>query len=147
MVFVVEVIATDEFEAWYLGLDEADQGTRQVALAQRTPEPRTPARQQHMKSWNDIKRKGKISPERGAEIEKKVDDEIAQMNLAQLRKAANLTQAQMAAKLKAVQSRLSQIEKLGADHKLSTLRTYVHALGGEMKVRATIKGKTVELLV
>ena len=104
-------------------------------------------RRLQMKNWNDIKTKGKISPERGAEIEKKVDDEIAKMNLAQLRKAAHLTQAQMATKLKAVQSRLSQIEKTGTDHKLSTLRTYVHALCGEMKISAKIKGKTVELVI
>jgi transcriptional regulator with XRE-family HTH domain len=100
-----------------------------------------------MKAWKDIKTKGKITPARGAEIEAKVDREIAAMNLAQLRKAANLTQVQMAAKLKAVQSRRSQIEKPGADHRLSTLRAYVKALGGEVTVRATIKGKSVELAV
>jgi DNA-binding XRE family transcriptional regulator len=100
-----------------------------------------------MKKWSEIKHKGSVTPEMGAKIAKEVRAEIEAMNLAQLRKAAKLTQAQMATKLKTAQARMSKIEKVGGDPKLSTLRSYVHALGGEFKVSAVIKGKTVDLVI
>jgi DNA-binding XRE family transcriptional regulator len=96
--------------------------------------------------WTDVK-KAMFSPERIAKMEREAAAEVLEMNLGQLRAATGLTQVDMAAKLEAVQSQLSKIEKEGSDHKLSTLRRYVHALGGELKVQAVVGGKTVDLVL
>lgn len=96
--------------------------------------------------WSDVK-KATFSPERIAKMEREAAAEVLEMNLGQLRAATGLTQVDMAAKLEAVQSQLSKFEKEGSDHKLSTLRRYVQALGGELKVQAIVGGKTVDLVL
>ena len=58
---------------------------------------------------------------------------------------AGVTQGELARRLDASQSQLSQVESR-EDHKLSTLRRYVEALGGEIRVQAILKGKTVDLV-
>lgn len=83
--------------------------------------------------------------ERVRELEKP-DEEIIEtaMDLAGLREAMGVTQVQLAKALGITQSEVSGIEKR-EDHKLSTLRRYVEALGGKLEIVAVINGNRVRL--
>ena len=75
-----------------------------------------------------------LPPERQAAISARADELIAEEHTLQaLRKALGLTQAEMAARLNIGQENISRMETR-ADMKLSTLRGYVEALGGELTV-------------
>lgn len=87
-----------------------------------------------------------FTPDEIKEIHDGADSDVLEMNLRQLRDMVGMTQVEMAGILEAVQSRLSQIEK-GGDYKLSTLRKYVNALGGELRIQAIVGGKTVDLVL
>ena len=56
------------------------------------------------------------------------------------------TQAEIAEALGSSQSRVSDLERQG-DHRLSTLRRYVEALGGELSLVARFGKRTVRLTV
>lgn len=57
------------------------------------------------------------------------------LTLAELRKAREMTQKQLAEALETTQPGVSQIERR-TDLYLSTLRSYVEALGGALEIRA-----------
>lgn len=66
--------------------------------------------------------------------------------LSDLRKAAELTQTDVAAKLDVSQNRVSQIELADLEAmQLSTIRSYVEALGGQLVLGAVIKNKIVAI--
>jgi DNA-binding XRE family transcriptional regulator len=65
----------------------------------------------------------------------RVRDELRRMALDELRSAKRLTQADMAEMLDVPQSSISRIEQR-ADMYLSTLRNYVHAMGGVLQIQA-----------
>lgn len=76
---------------------------------------------------------------RGAEL---IAEELA---LRDLRQAERMTQAQVAERLGGRQVYVSRLERR-ADMKLSTLRAYVEALGGELQLMVTFpEGRTVRL--
>lgn len=56
----------------------------------------------------------------------------------------SLTQQQMAEAIGVAQSQLSRMERR-QDHVLSTLRTYVEALGGELEIVAVMGDTRVKL--
>jgi DNA-directed RNA polymerase specialized sigma subunit len=59
--------------------------------------------------------------------------------LRELRKSAELTQAEVAEIMQVGQNRVSQIERGGAEHsRLDTLRRYAEALGGELRVEIAV---------
>src|SRR6185437_13037337 len=62
-------------------------------------------------------------------------DEGYRKTLAQLRNARRLTQAQLGSVLGVSQAQVSRVENQ-ADLYLSTLRSYVQAMGGELELRA-----------
>lgn len=95
--------------------------------------------------WSDVKRR-LFSPEQLANLEAATAQDAMAITLKQLREAIGITQAELARAIESVQPAVARTEA-GGDYKLSTLRTYVKALGGEIKVQAVIKGKTVELAV
>jgi len=96
-----------------------------------------------MKSWKDIREK-KFSPEALKAIDQEVETELLDMDLRALREAAGLTQEELAAKVDITQSQLSKLERR-EDHRISTLRRYVKALGGELEVVAVVAGKRIKL--
>lgn len=98
-----------------------------------------------MHKWSDVKRRT-FSPEKLQKLEAATAQDVLEYNLRELREASGLTQVEMAERLESVQSSVARMEA-GADSKLSTIRKYVTALGGEVKIQAVIKGKTVELVV
>jgi DNA-binding XRE family transcriptional regulator len=62
------------------------------------------------------------------------------LTLKELRKAQDLTQVQLAQRLGIRQSTLAQMEKRN-DLMLSTLRSYVQAMGGELQLLVSFPGK------
>ena len=85
------------------------------------------------KSVNTLK--AKLSPERKARIEKRVQQAMAEMPLAELRQARHVTQQQLAEALKIKQASVSKMESQ-TDMYISTMRKYIQAMGGELEIVA-----------
>jgi transcriptional regulator len=93
--------------------------------------------------WKDIRTKGK-SPARVAAIDEAVKHELRVMDLREIRELAGKTQTDVAEELEASQAEVSRLERRD-DFKLSTLKRYVEALGGEVEVYAAFGDKRVRL--
>ena len=79
----------------------------------------------------------KIPLERQKKIEERASELIAEeMTLQDLRKARSLTQERMAELLSIRQDSVSRLEKR-TDLLLSTLRSYIKAMGGELQLTVT----------
>ncbi|HTB19102.1 MAG TPA: XRE family transcriptional regulator [Bryobacteraceae bacterium] len=76
-----------------------------------------------------------MDPGARADNRQRVRDELQRMALDELRSAKQLTQADMAEMLDVPQSSISRIERR-ADMYLSTLRNYIHAMGGVLQIQA-----------
>lgn len=85
------------------------------------------------KKWTDIRHK--LPAERRARIALDVEREVAEMPLRELRRARELSQARLAETLEMTQSEVSKIERR-TDLYLSTLRSYIEAMGGELEIIA-----------
>ncbi|HEY9720428.1 MAG TPA: XRE family transcriptional regulator [Oscillatoriaceae cyanobacterium] len=87
-----------------------------------------------MKPWKQI-RDEIFTPKEQAMHDAEAKRIIAELPLAQLRKAREVTQKQIAAFMSVGQPQITRIEKQ-ADMYVSTLRHYIEAMGGELEVRA-----------
>jgi transcriptional regulator with XRE-family HTH domain len=76
-----------------------------------------------------------MSPERQARAAERTRAMLAEMPLAELRHAREMTQARLAELLETSQPEVSKIEKR-TDMYLSTLRSYIEALGGTLEIVA-----------
>lgn len=94
--------------------------------------------------WHDIM-KERYSRKQIAEFRAAAARELLEMNLRALREMAGKTQAQLAKSTKISQAELSKVERR-QDHLISTLRRYVRALGGELRVVAEFGDKTIRLV-
>jgi DNA-binding XRE family transcriptional regulator len=83
--------------------------------------------------WSTIK--GRMSPAARARVDARVKETLASIPLAEIRKAIGLTQEELARKLDQGQGSVSKIEN-AAEMYLTTLRKYVEALGGELRLTA-----------
>lgn len=83
--------------------------------------------------WREVRKT--LSPEREARVAQKVKEELKRMPLYELREARHLTQAVLAKTLGVNQAAISKIEKR-TDTYISTLRSYVEAMGGSLEIRA-----------
>src|SRR5664279_1012104 len=72
-----------------------------------------------------------MSPERRARIDQLAEEMRTEMNLREVRRLRKLTQARLSKKLKIGQEGVSRIEKR-TDLYLSTLRSYIEGVGGEL---------------
>lgn len=77
----------------------------------------------------------RLSPETLARIDLEVAETVRALRLADLRKAMELTQKDMAAALNVGQPTISKIER-DADMMVSTLDRYIQAMGGRLRVIA-----------
>ena len=77
-----------------------------------------------------------IPPERRARTEELIQNTITEMALNELRKASQFTQADLAATLGVDQGSISKMEQR-TDMYISTLRSYVEAMGGSLRVTAS----------
>ena len=86
----------------------------------------------------------KMSPESRARVAARVKEEMAKMPLYQLRNAREMTQTRLAEILNVDQGSISKLEKR-TDMYISTLRSYVEAMGGTLEVRAVFPDGEVKI--
>jgi transcriptional regulator with XRE-family HTH domain len=96
-----------------------------------------------VKAWSDI-RAQRFTAEELRKIDQEVESELLEMDLRELREAMGLTQGELAQRIEITQSQLSKLERRD-DHRISTLRRYVEALGGSLEICAIVNGKRVKL--
>ena len=94
------------------------------------------------KNWKDIRKT--LAPERETRIKARVDEAMARLSLHQLREARNLTQTSLAEVLHIPQGGISRLERR-ADMYVSTLRNYIRAMGGDLKITAVFPNGAVEI--
>jgi transcriptional regulator with XRE-family HTH domain len=94
------------------------------------------------RNWKDIRKN--LGPEREGRIKARVRDEIAHLSLNQLREARSLTQISLAELLGIPQGGVSRLERR-TDMYVSTLRNYIRAMGGELKITAVFPNGAVEI--
>lgn len=73
-------------------------------------------------------------PEVVAAAQAMADEMLLNIHLAELRDKVKKTQAEMAQKLGVKQPTVAEMEKKGRDIKLSSLKRYVEAAGGKVKL-------------
>ncbi len=86
----------------------------------------------------------KMSPERRARVAARVKAELALMPLRQIRNAREMTQTRLAELLEMDQGNISKLEQR-TDMYLSTLRSYVEAMGGSLEIRAVFPDGDVKI--
>jgi transcriptional regulator with XRE-family HTH domain len=77
----------------------------------------------------------KMDPASRAGNQQRVREELQRLALEELRQARQLTQADLAEMLEVPQSSISRIERR-TDMYLSTLRNYIHSMGGTLQIQA-----------
>ena len=90
--------------------------------------------------WSDVRRK------HAPEVEERIRRKVAAkgMTLNQLREARQLTQVRLAGVLKINQGAVSMMEKR-TDMYVSTLRNYIEAMGGELKITAEFPEGAIQI--
>ena len=92
--------------------------------------------------WREVRRTH--PPEVEDLIRQRVKDAAGVMTLYQLREARKLTQVSLAKVLEVNQGAVSRMEKR-TDMYLSTLRSYIQAMGGQLQVKAIFPEGEVEI--
>lgn len=93
-------------------------------------------------NWRDIRKT--LSPEAEVRIRQSVEEVAIVMKLYQLREARHLTQVHLAAVLEVNQGAVSRLEKR-RDMYVSTLRSYIQAMGGRLQIKAVFPEGEVEI--
>ncbi len=86
-----------------------------------------------------------MPPESLARAKVRAKEMMAEMLLAQVRKAVGLTQEELAASLGIRQPTLSRLESQN-DMQISTLRCLIQALGGQLEIIAHMPGGDIRLI-
>lgn len=94
------------------------------------------------RKWSEIR--GPLSPEQRARVDTIKQQMLEQLELHQLREMADVSQVEMARRMKTAQGAISRLERR-QDVKLSTLREYVRAIGGKLEIRAVFKDRDIVL--
>ncbi|MFP2895668.1 MULTISPECIES: helix-turn-helix domain-containing protein [Corallococcus] len=94
-------------------------------------------------SWKRM-RQEKFTPRQLKAQDARVEQELLEMSLREVREFAGLTQTQLAERMGISQGQLSQTEAR-EDHRLSTLRRAVEAMGGEIEISAVFGNKRIIL--
>jgi len=87
------------------------------------------------RNYSELSRRVNSDPARRARVEAYKAELLTSVTLAELRKARELTQVALANALDTTQSGVSRIEHQ-TDLYLSTLRSYIEAMGGSLEVSA-----------
>jgi predicted transcriptional regulator len=95
------------------------------------------------KTWKSV-RDARLSSDAVKRATKRAEREAAALTLRELRLDLELTQQQVADAADMTQSELSRLEKRG-DHRVSTLRRYVEALGGKLEITVVVGKRRVPL--
>lgn len=86
-----------------------------------------------------------MTPKSIARSRKKGIDEIAAMELSQLRDTLKVTQVDLAERMKISQAAISKLEKRNRNIHVDQLRSIVSAMGGNLIIIADFKDRKVEL--
>jgi len=92
--------------------------------------------------WSDIR--GTFSDEQESEIQERFENEVRKLSLNQVREARSLTQVSLASALQVNQGTVSKLERR-TDMYVSTLRSYIEAMGGQLQIRAVFPDGEVEI--
>ena len=95
-----------------------------------------------MKTWDEVTAQRRAKPGYAARVAKQRPRrcEVGEYQLAELRNLVEFTQQELALRMGTDQPRVSRVES-ETDMKLSTLKAYVEALGGEIRVYAEMPGQ------
>jgi predicted transcriptional regulator len=95
------------------------------------------------RTWKSVKSE-RLTPVAARRVRARAEQEIRALTLKELRSGLAVTQVELAATAEMTQSELSRLESR-ADHRVSSLKRYVEALGGELEITAIIGGQRVKL--
>jgi predicted transcriptional regulator len=95
------------------------------------------------RTWKSVKA-DRLEPQAATRVAKRARDELLELTLKELRKDLDVTQTELAEAADMTQSELSRLESR-ADHRVSSLRRYVEALGGEIEITAIIGTRRIKL--
>ncbi len=87
------------------------------------------------KSWRDIKNQT-MTRQQQSRAHRLAMQDVREFELRELREALHVTQVMLAKKLKTTQAAISRLEKWPQMH-VSTMRSYIEALGGQVHTFAT----------
>lgn len=87
-----------------------------------------------MKRFDDLP--DKLTPQARRRIDARARKAVKEMGLDELRRARRMSQDELARTMETTQAHVSRLERR-ADLYLSTLRRYIRALGGELRIVAT----------
>lgn len=73
-------------------------------------------------------------PELVAAAQAKADDMLLELRLSELRQQVDMPQAQLAAAMGVKQPTIAGLERAGQDLRLSSLKRYVEAIGGRVRL-------------
>lgn len=91
--------------------------------------------------FSELQDKLRADPERAARIDALAAAIENALDLAEMRRRQGMTQKQLAAAMNVSQANISRIEH-GVDAQLSTIRSYVQALGGTLELRAVFPDRS-----
>jgi DNA-binding XRE family transcriptional regulator len=91
--------------------------------------------------FSELGDKLRADPERAARIDALAAAIENALDLAEMRRRRGMTQKQLAEAMNVSQANISRIEH-GIDAQLSTIRTYVQALGGKLEIRAVFPDRS-----
>ena len=86
----------------------------------------------------------KMSPKAQAAVRRRVRELAAELPLQELRQARQLSQEQLAETLGVQQASISKLERR-ADMYVSSLRSYIQAMGGELEIIARFPDGSVQI--
>ena len=96
------------------------------------------------KSFSTLKSKMSLTVQKA--VEEKTNQLLKEVLLYEIREQLHITQEEMAAKLNTKQANISRTERR-RDMKLSTLKRYIEAMGGELDIVAKFASNEVHLNV
>ncbi|MBS0316144.1 MAG: XRE family transcriptional regulator [Proteobacteria bacterium] len=88
--------------------------------------------------------RARMSPQAQARAAARAEAMLVEMQLQELRKARNVTQVEVAKAMSVEQAAVSKLERRD-DMYVSTLREYVKALGGELKLVASFPDGDIQV--
>jgi hypothetical protein len=97
-----------------------------------------------MKKFSELRKQVRADPERAARVQAYKASLLAELSLAEIRRARQVTQGEVAATLNTTQSAVSRLEHQ-ADLYLSTLKKYIEAIGGRLQIMAEFPDATIPI--
>lgn len=95
------------------------------------------------RTWKSV-RDARLTAAAAARVTRRARARIEEVTLQELRQDFAMTQVELARAADMTQSELSRLESR-ADHRISTLRRYVDALGGKLEITAVFGKRRVKL--